>query len=191
MKKLIIIFIAIILCGCGGGGNAAIDVKTFYDGIWFYTPENYYVHIPASIYSHGLWLKDRVVLNPDEINFLLLSWVDIRATQFTLQYGLVPPRNVDIVLVDHHTFYCGSDSYNNLCEGWWDKKTTIYESIYAHFMGFEFPSYSAPHTRLTVEEMEAWSGTPRILPFTHHAGVIEDIGLTSIMHEWGHPLRLW
>jgi len=183
--------ILLVTSGCGGGGGNTIDVKVFRDGIWLTTPNGYHASIPPSVYTHGLWLKDRVVTNPQEIDYLLSSWIDTRAKQFSLQYGLVPPKSIDIVLVDHHTFYCGFASYNNLCEGMWDRKTTIYESIYEHFKGYSFPDYSAPWTRLTVQEMEAWSGTPRQLPFTHHAGVIEDIGLTSMIHEWGHPLGLW
>ncbi len=185
----LLILFPFLLMGCGRDDTGISQPK----GEWYQSPNGLHVLIPDSLYTHDLYLPDRVITNPDEITDKLLSSVDTRTKEFCNNHedfdcGKIRV-NVRFILFDAFAFSCSRElSASGLCAGVFsENENTIFASIYGRWRGYGPPAdfFSPPHTWLTVEQMEQITGEESPYDYTFYAG-IGDILCPVIEFELGH-----
>ncbi len=185
MKRILSCFILLFLIACGDDGPGVSTPNgqwhTTTDGLWFLTPD--------SLYAHNLYLPDRIVTSPVEIDLILSSAIDTRTREFCSQTSYDCRKiNIKFILHDGFDFPCSREiSGTGLCAGvYYKSSNTAHISIYRIWAGYGEPTFlSPPHTWMTVEEREKIIGWKSPSGFTFYAG-IGDILCPVIPHELGH-----
>lgn len=179
--------LALLGFSCGGGGAASVTDETSL-GIR--------VSIPESVYSNGLYLRDRTVKEPAEIRETLLRWVDERVLEWISghpgEQGLLDEaRGAVISIYDHWSFPC-SVSLSGRCAGTYENGV-VAASIYSQWSNYYYPSHNAPvHTVLYGDEMAELTGSDGWRTGKWYAGDMcgDGIGLSVIPHELDHAIGI-
>jgi len=201
MKKprpcLIILFLTCgLFLSCGGGGGGGNDLPP---GAFYETPSGLTLFVPDSVNSHGLFLRDRVVTDPEEIHQILCRWLDERIQQWIATHPDMDPayllsvadRHL-FVTMDHWAFPCKS-SNTGLCAGSYTEGV-LKSAIYAKGSGTEPPSasYVPPHTIIFADDVARWAGNDIWRTGLWYWGEVPsgDIGFHSVLDEFDHAIGI-
>lgn len=189
---LLVLFIA-----CGGGTGDSEGSSNVPDTNPDHITElGVRVHIPDSVYDNCLYLKNDVVCDPDDIDLILLSWVDLRLQEWIASHPQMSPdkllniaRQAELTLIDGWFLVCDIGP-GDLCNGLRNSKR-IAASIYNFTFEMNGCRNTPAHLAYTTSALSTITGSDYWLriPQKYGCGVRENYGIPALVHEFNHFLE--